>query len=91
MINRFGKVVLLKEGNLAKKFKDVYTSKILTAYVDRKTSRDQLERETLKKGNLNTLNAGGAGRRTDVPVEDVAKIHDPDKIKKILSDIEAKY
>jgi len=89
VVKPLGKIVLLKKNGLTKKFKSEFESKILTAYVDKKTARDDKKREEIKDTNLNTLTTGS--QNGEITPKDVTKITDPQTLQKIMQNIEAKY
>lgn len=90
VIQRMGKINLLKNGQLAKKFMQANNTKLLNLIVKSKVERDKGERETLKGQNLANISSISTGKR-DMIEKDLTKVTDPDLIKKTLAEIESKY
>ncbi len=88
IIGRRGKTFWLKQGELAKKFKEEYDDKILTEFVNKKTLGDRYRKEKLKSETLREASGRGAGsRKSVISVEDIEKAS-PTEIKRILAELE---
>jgi hypothetical protein len=90
IIGERGRAFWLKKGQLAKKFKDVFEDKILTAFVDKKTKAEKTTRSKLKSETLiepSGKKGSGSGNKA-LTVESIQKERDPLKVKQILSQLE---
>jgi hypothetical protein len=89
IIGQRGNVFWLKQGELAKKFKDEYDDKILTAFVNKKTQTDKKVKEKLKE---ETLIAGTgktkSGSGKTITLEDIEKEQNPAVIDKMIAQLE---
>lgn len=88
IIGTRGKVFWLKQGKLARKFRDEFDDKILTAVVNKKIQSDRLKKDKLKDETLREPSGTGKGSRTALTVEDIEKEKNPERIKAILADLE---
>ena len=73
----------------AKKFKEEFDDKILTAFVNKKTQTEKVVKEKIKDETLlEASGKGGGGGKKVLTVEDIQKEQDPVKMQKILADLE---
>jgi len=83
-----GKVFWLKQGELARKFREEYDDKILTEFVNKKTQSDRLTKDKLRDETLREPSGTGKGGGKALTVEDIEKENNPERIKQILADLE---
>jgi len=89
IIGTRGKTFWLKQGELARKFKEEFDDKILTAFVNKKTQTEKVVKEKIKDETLlEASGKGGGGGKKVLTVEDIQKEQDPVKMQKILADLE---
>lgn len=89
IIRTVGKVPILNKGELAEKFISKNNAAILNQLVAKKATKDKTTVEKLKEENLNTL--GGShtrGEREVLQPQDIKGTTDPNKLDKILADLE---
>lgn len=87
IIAQRGKTYWLKPGELARKFKDEFDDKILTAFVSKKTQTDKQRKEKLKDETLREGSQRGLGGKKVLTVEDIHKLS-PDENKAFLAELE---
>lgn len=82
-----GKTFWLKQGELARKFKEEFDDKILTAFVEKKTQKEKTHKEKLKDENLKQGFSTGKGGKKVLTVEDIEKLS-PEENKQLLAEME---
>jgi len=83
-----GKTFWLRKGELARKFREDYEEKILTAFFNNKVKTDKINKDRLKEETLREASGTGKGSRRTLSVEDIEKETNPERIKQILADLE---
>lgn len=90
IIGSRGNAFWIKQGSVARKFKEVYEDKILTAFTTKKISNAKLQKEKLKDDVLVDIKSDGLDRKTNVvTLEDIRNEQDPKKLAKIIAELEA--
>lgn len=87
IIGQRGKVFWLKPGQLARKFKDEFDDKILTAYVNKKIQTDKVHKEKLKSETLREAHSVGKSGKKVMTVEDIEKLS-PEENRLLLEQME---
>lgn len=88
IIGARGKVFWLKKGELAKKFRDQYDDKILTAFMINKAKSDNFLKSKLKDETLIEAQGTGKAGKSAYTIEDIEKETNPERIKQIIADLE---
>lgn len=88
IIGTRGKTFWLKKGELARKFREEYDDKILTAFFNHKVKSDKIHKDKLKDESLREASGSGQGGKKALTVEDIEKENNPERIKQIIADLE---
>jgi len=87
IIGQRGKTFWLRQGELARKFKEEFDDKILTAFVSKKTQTDIKHKEKLKSETLREGSQRGQGGKKVLTVEDIQRLS-PEENKALLAELE---
>jgi hypothetical protein len=91
VVATIGKVPMLREGQLVKKFIYENNAQILTALVNKSVIAKKVETEKLKDEVLNVNGATKTGTKSIIKAEDVKNITDDTQLDSILGDLKNKY
>ena len=90
IIGSRGKTFWLKKGELAKKFKEEFDDKILTAFVAKKTQTTRAQKEKLKAETLiePSGKTSGSNSKKVYTLDQIKSIEDPNALDKVIADLE---
>lgn len=90
IIGQRGKTFWLKRGTLARKFKEEFDDKILTAFVAKKTQTNKMQKEKLKTESM--IEASGKGGSSNskkiYSLDQIKQVEDDKVLDKIIADLE---